>query len=144
MSFEYNNVLIAVDGSKTAEKALDKAIQVAKNNHADLILTNVIDTTTFSMIEPYDSSIYERSQKAAHEMLADYETKIKAAGFPSGKKIVKMGSPKSMITKEIIPEENIDLIVVGATGLGAVERILMGSVSEFIIRHATCDVLVTR
>src|SRR5699024_12552730 len=115
MSFEYNNVLIAVDGSKTAEKALDRAIQVAKNNHADLILTNVIDKTTFSMMEPYDSSLYEHSQKAAHEMLADYETKIKAAGFSSVKKIVKLGSTNSLITKDIIQEENIDLIVVGAT-----------------------------
>src|SRR5690625_2083896 len=110
MSFEYNNVLIAVDGSKTAEKALDKAIQVPKNNHADLILTNVHDTTSFSSIEPYDRSIYERSLNAAHEMLAGYEMKIKAAGSPSGKKKVKMGAPKSMITKDIIPEENIDLI----------------------------------
>src|SRR5699024_8893170 len=111
MSFEFNNILIAVKVSRTSERKLDNTIKGAKYNHADLILTNVIDTTTFSMIEPYDSSIYERSQKAAHEMLADYETKIKAAGFSSVKKIVKMGSPKSMITKEIIPEENIDLIV---------------------------------
>src|SRR5699024_3779009 len=129
---------------KTTKNELTNIIQVATNNHADLILTNVIDTTTFSMIEPYDSSIYERSQKAANEMLADYETKIKAAGFPSVKKIDKMGSPKSMITKEIIQEKNINLIVVGETALSADERILMGSSADFIISNATRDVLVTR
>lgn len=144
MEFKYKNILIAVDGSQAAEKALDKSIQVAKRNDADLILTYVVDTKTFSTIEPYDSKISERSEIAAHEMLAKYEAIVKEAGLANMKKIVKLGSPKAVITKEIIPEENIDLIIVGATGLGAIERILMGSVSENVVRHATCDVLVVR
>lgn len=144
MDFQYKNILIAVDGSKTSEKALDKSIQIAKRNDANLIIAYVVDTKTFSAIEPYDSNIYEHSQIAAHEMLDKYENVINTAGLLNSKRIVKLGSPKVVITREIIPEENIDLTIVGATGLGAVERILMGSVSENIVRHAQSDVLVVR
>ncbi len=144
MNLTYNDILIAVDGSKIAEKAFLKSIEIAKRNDANLILTYVVDTKTFSTIEPYDSAIYERSQIAAHEMLNEYEQTAKNAGFSNIRKVVKMGSPKAVLTKEIIPEEKIDLVIVGATGLGAVERILMGSVSENIVRHAKCDVLVVR
>lgn len=48
------------------------------------------------------------------------------------------------IPKNIAAKYEADLIVVGATGLNAVERLLIGSVSEAIIRHATCDVLIAR
>lgn len=144
MANEYNNILIALDGSKTSEKALEKSIQIAKRNDSVLILAHVVDTKTFSTIEPYDSAIYQRSTALANLMLDKYESTVKHAEVPNVKKIVKLGSPKAVITKDIIPNENIDLIIVGATGLGAVERILMGSVSENIVRHADCDVLVVR
>lgn len=48
------------------------------------------------------------------------------------------------IAKEIAKEQNVDLILCGATGLNAVERFIIGSVSEYIIRYAPCDVLVVR
>ncbi len=141
MNTQYKNILIAVDGSKVAEKALERAIQIAKRNDASLVLAHVVDTKTFSTIEPYDSAIYERSQAYAQDMLDTY---VKNTDFKNIKTIIKLGSPKAVITKELIPEENIDLVVVGATGLGAVERIVMGSVSGSIVRHAKCDVLVVR
>lgn len=144
MEYEYKNILIGLDGSKVSEKALDKSIEIAKRNNATLVLVNVVDTKTFSTISPYDSAIYERSEAAAHEILAKYESIVKETGFVNVKKIVKLGSPKAIITKDIIPKENVDLVIVGATGLGAVERILMGSVSENVVRHANCDVLVVR
>ena len=48
------------------------------------------------------------------------------------------------IPKEIAKNNNCDLIICGATGMSAVERFLMGSVSEHITRYAPCDVLIVR
>ena len=56
----------------------------------------------------------------------------------------EFGSPKVIVAKQIPESENIDLIMLGATGLNAVERIFVGSVSEYVIRHARCDVMVVR
>ncbi len=58
--------------------------------------------------------------------------------------VLEFGNPKSKISKEIAPNHKVDLIMCGATGLNAVERFLIGSVSEHIIRYAKCDVLVVR
>ena len=58
--------------------------------------------------------------------------------------VLEFGNPKSKISKEIAPNNKVDLIMCGATGLNAVERFLIGSVSEHIIRYAKCDVLVVR
>ena len=51
---------------------------------------------------------------------------------------------KTKISKKIAPDKHVDLIVCGATGLNAVERILIGSVSQHILRYAKCDVLIVR
>ena len=57
---------------------------------------------------------------------------------------MEYGSPKPIIAKEIPDDNDIDLILLGATGLNAVERLFIGSVSEYVIRNANCDVLVVR
>ena len=59
-------------------------------------------------------------------------------------KVVEYGSPKAVIPKKIVKDTNADLVVVGSTGLNAVERFIIGSVSEAIVRHSPCDVLVVR
>src|SRR5690606_18492910 len=67
-----------------------------------------------------------------------------AAGVRSVNILVDYGSPKSMISRELAKKVNADLIICGATGLNTVERFLIGSVSEHIVRSAKCDVLVVR
>ena len=57
---------------------------------------------------------------------------------------MEYGSPKNRITKEVASIVEADLIICGATGLNAVERFLLGSVSEAIVRSSKCDVLVMR
>ena len=57
---------------------------------------------------------------------------------------IEFGSPKAIISREFPKKHDIDLIVVGATGLNAVERLLIGSVTEYVTRTADCDILVVR
>ena len=57
---------------------------------------------------------------------------------------IEYGAPKSLIAREVPEKKNIDLIMIGATGLNAVERLLIGSVTEYVTRTAVCDVLVLR
>ena len=57
---------------------------------------------------------------------------------------LELGPTKLLIPKNLANELNVDLIMCGASGLNAVERFMIGSVSEAIVRHAPCDVLVVR
>lgn len=144
MTLKYKKILVAVDGSKEAEWAFTKAIEVAKRNNAKLLLTHIIDTRTFATVEAYDRAIAERADQFAAELMQNYQKQAVDAGIQDVDYIVDYGSPKVKIPKDIAKHNDVDLIMCGATGLNAVERFFIGSVSEHIIRYANCDVLVVR
>lgn len=144
MTLEYRQILVAVDGSKEAEWAFKKSVGIATRNNATLNLVNIIDTRSFAAIEAYDRSIADRAQKFAEDLLADYKKEAMAAGVQNVNIVVDYGSPKTMISRDLAAKIHADLIICGATGLNAVERFLIGSVSEHIVRSARCDVLVVR
>ncbi len=144
MALTYKNIVVAVDGSKEAEYAFKKAIAVANRNESTLNLVNIIDTRSFAAIEAYDRSVQERAQEFAEELLAGYKKEAEAAGVKNVNVLIEYGSPKTIITKDVSKKVDADLIICGATGLNAVERFLIGSVSESIVRSANCDVLVVR
>lgn len=144
MTLVYKQILVAVDGSKESEWAFKKAVAIADRNEATLNLINIIDTRSYAAVEAYDRSIAERAQKFAEELLNDYKVEAEKAGVQNVNVIVEYGSPKTMISRDISKKLQADLIICGATGLNAVERFLIGSVSENIVRSAKCDVLVVR
>lgn len=144
MSLQYEQIIIAVDGSKESEWAFKKACAVAKRNNATLNLVNIIDTRSYAAVEAYDRSIAERAQNFATELLEEYQQKAYDQGLTNVNILVEYGSPKTMISRDLAPKIEADLIICGATGLNAVERFLIGSVSENIVRSAKCDVLVVR
>jgi nucleotide-binding universal stress UspA family protein len=144
MEFEYKIIVVAVDGSKASKLAFDKALDIAQRNKAKLILSHVVDTRTFATVEAYDRTLALRSEKYAKELLDDYKQRAQSVGIDDVELDIEYGSPKIKIAKDVAPTYKADLIICGATGLNAVERFLIGSVSESITRFATCDVLVVR
>jgi len=144
MGLTYKNILVAVDGSKEAAWAFKKAIEIAKRNDAKLVLTHVIDLRTFATVEAYDRTISERAKEFAEELLENYKLQALDSGVRDVTYSIEYGSPKVKIAKEIAKTYNVDLIICGATGMNAVERFFIGSVSEHIVRFAPCDVMIIR
>ena len=144
MQLTYHNILVAVDGSKESERALKKALLIAQKYEAKMILAHVIDTRTFSAAEVYDTSYAERAISYAKEMMENYLKMAHDFGLKEVEYTIEYGSPKVKIPKDLAEKYNVDLIICGATGMNAVERFLLGSVSENIARHAKCDVLIVR
>ena len=142
----YLNILVPVDGSKEAELALNKAIAVTKRNgsEAQLHILHVIDTRAFQNVSSFDTSMVEQVSETAKETLDEYVKRAQDAGVKRVDYSIEYGSPKAVIAKEAPKEFNADLIMIGATGLNAVERILIGSVTEYVTRVADVDVLVVR
>ncbi|KDN57206.1 universal stress protein [Exiguobacterium sp. AB2] len=144
MAIVYKHILSAIDGSKEAERAFETAIDVALRNDGKLYIGHVIDTRTFATVEAYDRTITERAETYAKELLDDYVNRARERGVKEVETVIEYGSPKVTIAKKIAPNNEIDLIICGATGLNAVERFFIGSVSESIVRYAKCDVLIVR
>lgn len=143
---KYSNILVGIDGSDEARIAFEQAIKIAKDENATLHIAHVIDAhslTTIDQYVPYNVSVTDAT-KYGEKLLDEYYEKAKEAGLENVKKILETGSPKRDIAGKIAEEHNIDLIIAGATGLNAIERLLIGSVSENIVRRAKCDVLIVR
>ena len=142
MTNHYKSIVVAVDGSKEAEYAFRNSMDVAKRNKGSLLnIVNVIDTRSF---EAYDRSIFESAQQRSEELLNGYKTQAEAEGVENVQVVIEYCSPKNIITKELANLVEADLIICGATGINGVQRFLIGSVSEAIVRSAKCDVLVIR
>lgn len=140
----YENILVAVDGSEEGDKAFKKALSISLENHAKLIIAHVIDTRSFATVAAYDQSIASRADDFANDLLNKYENAAKSSGLEHVVKAIEFGSPKTVIPKEITKKYDVNLIVCGATGLNAVEKFVIGSVSDGITRNAPCDVLVVK
>lgn len=143
---QYHHILVPVDGSKEAELAFKKAVAVAKRNGEDteLQLLHVVDTRAFQNISSFDSSMVEQVTKTAKKTLDEYIDYAKSQGLNKVSYTIESGSPKTIIAHDVPNKMHADLIMIGATGLNAVERILIGSVTEFVTRTAVCDVMVVR
>ncbi|HFI0149881.1 TPA: universal stress protein [Streptococcus suis] len=144
MTQSYKTILVAVDGSIGAELALHKAIHVAKRNQARLIIAHVIDTRALHNVAAFEASIYETLEKEAQSLLATYKEQAIEAGLSDVRVVIEMGNPKTLLAQDIPKETGADLMMLGATGLNAFERLLIGSSSEYILRHASIDLLIVR
>lgn len=96
----YKNILIAVDGSQEAEWAFNKAVEVAKRNNAKLIITNVIDSRTYTSYEVYDVQFTEKSKQFAEELLRGYKDFAQKEGVEDVETLLEFGSPKAIIPKK--------------------------------------------
>lgn len=144
MLSQYQHIQVSVDGSKEADLAFSKAAAIAKRNHASLDILHVIDTRSFQNVSSFDSAMVEQVSSDAKKRMEEYSDRAKKAGISEVHYSIEFGSPKTIIAHDFPSKHNIDLIVVGATGLNAVERLLIGSVTEYVTRTANCDVLVCR
>lgn len=141
---KYEHILVAVDGSYESELAFEKAVNVALRNNAELVLTHVIDTRALQSVATFDTYIYDKLEQEAKEVLSDLEKQAREQGITNIKQVIEFGNPKKLLAHDIPEREHIDLIMVGATGLNTFERLLIGSSSEYIMRHAKVDLLVVR
>lgn len=144
MSEKYRRILVAIDGSFESELAFEKAVNIALRNDATLLLTHIIDTNVLQSVATFDNYIYERLEKESQAVLDAYEQQAREKGVSSIKQIIEFGNPKIQLSTEIPDKENVDLIMVGATGMNTFERLMIGSSSEYILRHAKVDLLIVR
>ena len=141
---EIKKILIATDGSEYTKEAVKKGLSLAKMLDAEVIGLYVVDVspivpltldeTTFPMVEflrNEGEDVLGRLKKQAEEMGVRIRT-MKKEGIPAD---------EILNTAE---EEDVDLIVIGTLGRSALEKLLLGSVAEKVIRHAPCPVLVVR
>ncbi|WP_147804732.1 universal stress protein [Alkalicoccus halolimnae] len=144
MTVRYNTILVAVDGSDEAKRAFRKAVLLSKDHDAKLLLVHIVDTRSAAAVGHYNQTIFSEAEQNAMGMMNEYKELAEKEGVSDVTVVLDYGSPKVKIARDVAQKHNVDLIVTGATGLNAVERFLIGSVSQHITRNAACDVLIVR
>ena len=101
------------------------------------------DDPFLDIIGPYASEVIKDIKEKAQRLVDAQVQQVRAAGGTVAQAHLKIGGPVEEIVA-LAEETGAGLIVLGSRGVGGVERALMGSVSEFVVRHAHCPVLVLR
>ncbi len=137
-------ILLPTDGSEEATLAVRTAADLSEKTGSELHVVHVGEVTLGYHPERHGYHMqYERDEKEARELLETQVEGIKAAGDTVAQAHLRMGKADEHIV--VLAEElGADLIVMGSRGLGGVKRALMGSVSDSVVRHAHCPVLVVR
>jgi nucleotide-binding universal stress UspA family protein len=140
-------ILLATDGSEQAELAASMAVDLADATHSELHVVHVGVVPSFLKSYPgtlgYERRLYEQIEEESRELLRKLSWRVKAAGGTVAGTHLRMGQVALEIVA-LAEELQADLIVMGCRGLGGVRRALMGSVSDSVVRHAHCPVLVVR
>lgn len=139
-----NVILVAVDGSKEAGYAFETALPIAKAQGSQLVITQVINRNAYRPMSNYDSTVIGNVEDEARQLLNKYKQQAEKFGLTDVVAGLEYGSPKTVIPRDMVPKYHVDLIVTGATGVNAVEKLFLGSVSEHITKNADCSVMVVR
>lgn len=154
----FGKILVPFDGSEHSTKALEKAIQIAKKFEAKITLIHVysvyvqpillpepttVGVSTVPLLTATEvSKVAETARRVGNRILADGEQRAKSEKVQVERMLVEGHAVEEIV--RVAKEGNFDLIVVGARGLSKIKQMLLGSVSDGVIHHVTCPVLLVK
>lgn len=141
---EYKSILVGTDGSEQALEAFKKAVEVARRNNGKVYVAHVIDQQFYNFMgyTPANETLVDQETEDGKRLIAEYRDYAKSVDYDHVEGLITYGSAKESLAKVLPEKYQIDLIMVGQSGLNAIERFVTGSVSSYIIREALCDVLI--
>lgn len=141
----YQNILVAIDLTESAEDVLRKAQQFTTPGQTTLTLIHTIDYLPYmgfgetALITPTYTIPDEELIGSAKEPIISLQKKL---GLEDSKLVIEIGNAATSVV-EYADNNNIDLIVIGSHGRHGV-KLLLGSTANGVLHHANCDVLAVR
>jgi nucleotide-binding universal stress UspA family protein len=145
----YNKILLPTDGSENAKRAGKHAIWIADASGADIIVLNVIEPyyPQISALPNFSEVVFDELREEGRNAVESFKRDLEQNQCNGVCKNImlttKINEGKAYLEiLKTIKEENIDLVVIGASGRHGLDRFLLGSVTERVVREANCPVLV--
>ena len=140
MNEGYTKVFVSLDGTEQQDFVLARAIKVAANNGAKLIIGHVIDSTALESAGSYPVDLVNGLEEAFKNSIAKQLEEAKAnPDIPEVEVMIRAGR-----IRETLKDEMLDLVLCGARGLSSIKYALLGSISTFLLRNTDCDILVVK
>lgn len=144
----YQRIVVPVDGSATASKALTAALQMARDAGGSVHLVHVVEGLTPITADPYGAysgDVIEIMRQSGRKILEDALVVAQAAGVAADTELFdNFGVRLAEVVADAALRFKADLLVVGTHGRRGIGRMLMGSGAEQIIRLSPVPVLVIR
>jgi nucleotide-binding universal stress UspA family protein len=141
MEKEFARVILPIDGSDHSKNAAKKAFFIAKNIDVEVIIICVLDPFRYSKSYEYFHTFTRVRREQAEEYIDEIFQLGKSMNLKCSTRLIDKGAPFEEIIKSA---NNDDLIILGSKGHSNIERLLVGSVSEKVVRHAKCSVMIVR
>jgi nucleotide-binding universal stress UspA family protein len=145
MSIFPTRILLATDGSEQAELAALRAVDIAEKTASELHVVHVGVVPRFLESYPgvlgYERRLYEQIEEESRQRLRELSWRVKVAGGTVAGSHLRMGAVALEIVA-LAKELGVGLIVMGWRGHRGIRRVIEGSISDGVIRHAPCPVLV--
>ena len=135
------NILVPVDGSEGADRAIEKAVMLAEICGAKLNFLYVANINQLAINAVLSDAILDSVTKAGNVIL-DRALEMVPAGIAK-ESFSDTGAP-AVVVLDFAETNDIDLIVMGSRGLGVVKGVLLGSVSQYVVEQSKCPVLVVK
>lgn len=143
----FDNILICTDGSATALKAAKRAVALAKQSNACVLLLNVLPNAALAVTVPWQLEI--GGTGSAPQLTAAQQANLEASLSMCKEAGLRFrcrhesGHAAEQILR-VAEDEGADLIVMGSRGLNEWKALMLGSVSDHVVHHAPCSVLIVR
>ncbi len=144
--FGYKKIFVSLDGSEQQYMVLDRAITVADNNGAELVIGHVIDVSALEAAgNKVPEGAVEQMKSAFLESIAEPLAQAKSLGtIPSVEVVQEEGRVRETLKEKMLDVIKPDLVLCGARGLSNIKYALLGSISTFLLRNCECDILVVK
>lgn len=142
-------ILLAVDGSKYSDAAVQALASKIRKESADVLVLQVVEPRIFvtppqmaAGYEPELAEIMKEQFQQAQQAVDRAAAALKAAGFNAKGRVVEAETRSGIL--DLASEWHADLIVLGSHGRKGLQRFMLGSVAESVARGAYCSVLIVR
>ncbi|MGY5875656.1 MAG: universal stress protein [Candidatus Thorarchaeota archaeon] len=143
-SVKVKTILVAVDGSEHSDKAVEYACAIGPPMNAEVILLYVVSMLVSAT--PYHDTVSDQPFLALQKVGEDILSKAKALAERLGCKatdLITHGDPAIRII-DVADERGADIIIMGSRGISGIKRLFVGSVSDKVMKQASCPVMVVR
>lgn len=138
----FENILVAVDGSRHSDAAFDVAMDMGQKYGSQLFVLHVFPSVTRprKIVSP---SHEDDLKSEGQEILNSYEATVKERGLQNVRMLLQEGDAAKRIMETAMDVKS-GLILIGSRGRGGFKELLLGSVSNKVTNHAGCPVLVVK
>lgn len=153
----FTKILVPVDGSKYSQDAAEYAVKISKLMKAKIVALHVVHLPTYpyaysagegmspvAIPTPLPLDVSDEEKKDAKKLVDNVAKMAKDAGVDVEMKIIERHPSVPDAIIQFAEQNGVDLIIIGTKGRTGIRRFLLGSVTESVVHHAHCPVLVVR